>query len=284
MALEGKKPADSNRHPSVLALLEKFPGERPKQIIRRLAQERLADACKKRWIGPPFCPKILSSLYGIRCREVDHDIGGEGRILPDPRRPDRPMIEYRSGRMTERQRFTIFHEFAHTLFPDYCVFKTYHHKTLSEKDPEKEFENLCDVAAAELMMPEDVFRADLVKGKISGAGVLTLGTRFVASIEATLHRITDLVTDIPIGAAFLMAPGRGGSCEVKYSLKNTLFKKFIAPGSKIRWNGPYNTPTKMLLSVNSYPHDHLVEALELPLIPEYPEYPRTALLLLPPTY
>src|ERR1700682_543273 len=122
MASDGKKTADSARHPSVLALLAKYPGERyPKQIIRSLAQERTADARRKRWSGPPFCPKILSSLYGIRCCEADHEIGGEGRILPDPKRPDRPMIEYRSGRMKERERFTIFHEFAHTLFPDFCI-------------------------------------------------------------------------------------------------------------------------------------------------------------------
>jgi Zn-dependent peptidase ImmA (M78 family) len=283
MASNRTKAGNSNRHPSVLALLAEYPGEgRPKQIIRRLAKERLAAALGKQWSGPPYCPKVLASLYGIRCFEVDHDIGGDGRILPNPKRSESPMIEYRSGRMIERQRFTIFHEFAHTLFPDYCVLKTYHHE--AEKDPEKEFENLCDAAAAELIMPEDVFHANLAQMRISGANILELGSKFVASIDATLHRVTDLATSVAVGAAFLMAPSKGGSSEVKYCLKNSLFKGYIATGSKIRWNGPYYTPTRMLLSVNGYPRNYLVEALELPRIAENPQYPQTALLLLPPNY
>src|SRR6185437_15156974 len=98
------------------------------------------------WNGPAFCPKVFAGIFGIRCKEVNYEIGGEGRILPYA---DRKLwIEYRSQRLPERQRFTIFHEFAHTLFPDFCKFLPHHYSGGKAKDPEKEFENLCDIAAS----------------------------------------------------------------------------------------------------------------------------------------
>jgi hypothetical protein len=285
MASSGPKSPKPPRHESVIKLLEKFPGQRyPKRIIKQLAHERLADARKKGWSGPIFCPKVLASIYGIKCHQVDHDIGGEGRIIPDPKRPERPMIEYRSGRMEERQRFTMFHEFAHTLFPDYCVLTTYHQEAPTEKDPEKEFENLCDAAAAEFMMPEDTFTADLAGQRVSGSLILSLKKRYHASLDATIRRVVDLTSAVPCSVLFLKAQGKGNAREVSYSLKNSLFSSYIPSGAKVRWTGPNDTPTKMLLPVDTYPRRHLVEALELPTIADNPNYPTTALLLLPPDY
>src|SRR6186713_1050187 len=112
MSAPAKKPLA--RHPSVKALLDAHPGERdPKEVIRRLARSKVAHAKSLGWEGPPFCPKEFSSIFDIRCKEVNHAIGGDGRILVQ--RNGKPVIEYVSGRMPERQRFTIFHEFAHTL-------------------------------------------------------------------------------------------------------------------------------------------------------------------------
>src|SRR5689334_11459984 len=124
--LAGSHGTPSARHRSILALLNEYPGEKDaKTLIRRLAQERIASAKTLGWSGPAFCPKILASLFGIRCKEVHHEIGGEGRILPYA--DGKLWIEYRSKRLLERQRFTIFHEFAHTLFPDFSKFVPHHY-------------------------------------------------------------------------------------------------------------------------------------------------------------
>lgn len=268
------------KHESVQALLDAHPGERyPKKIIKKLAMIRLADARRKKWKGPPFCPKILASLYGIHCLEVQHDIGGDGRILPDPRNPGSALIEYRAGQMEERQRFTMFHEFAHTLFPDYCELKTYHLESAA-KDPDKEFENLCDVAAAELMMPVDEFAADLQDKQINGTLVAALKTRYTASIDATVRRVIDLTLSVPIGALFLAA-AKGGPREVRYSLQNKLFPGYVRSGSKVGWSGADNDPKVMTLFIDGKPRTYLVEALPLPVIPENTNYPTTALLLQP---
>jgi hypothetical protein len=275
-----KASAKAAKHQSVQALLDAHPGERwPKKIIKKLAIERLADARRKGWKGPPFCPKELASLYGIICREVRHDIGGDGRILPDPRRPKLALIEYRAGQMEERQRFTMFHEFAHTLFPDYCELKTYH-QDADAKDPNKEFENLCDAAAAEFMMPVDEFAAYIKGKKIGGILIQELRTRYRASIDATVRRVIDLTASVAVGAVFLLA-ANGGKREVLYSLKSTLFKSYYPRGTKVGWNGANNAPQEATLYFDNFPRTYLVEALPLPIIPENPNYPTTLLLLQP---
>jgi hypothetical protein len=287
MAKIGQKLAKPARHASVLALLKAYPNERwPKRIIKRLAVNRLADARTKGWgaDGPPFCPKVLSSLYGIRCKEVNHDIGGEGRILPDPNRENRAMIEYLAGRMEERQRFTIFHEFAHTLFPDYCVLKTYHQAASVEKDPEIEFEGLCDVAAAEFIMPEDLILSDLAGKRVSGEIIGELRKRYHASLDASVRRVVELTSSVACGAIFLKAPGPGTSREVSYSLKNGLFSGFIRAGSKISWSGNLNAPQKTTLFIDGRPRSYRVESLNLPSVPDNLSYPTNVLLLLPSSY
>jgi len=133
--LANGREVSSNVHKSIEALLAAHPEEKnPETIIRCLAREKVAYAKKHHWAGPPYCPREFVSIFGIKCKEVEHDIDGEGRILLS--RAKKLEIEYRKGRMPERQRFTIFHEFAHTLFPDYCEFIPQHHSF--QKNPPRQ--------------------------------------------------------------------------------------------------------------------------------------------------
>src|ERR1700689_471877 len=84
-------------HKSIEALLAAYPNEgNAENIIRCLAREKFAYAKSRCWTGPPYCPKELASLFGIKCKEVDHEIDGEGRILLCPTKKLR--IEYCKGR------------------------------------------------------------------------------------------------------------------------------------------------------------------------------------------
>jgi len=232
-ASSGKSPG---RHESVVKLLNTFPKESdPKAIIRRLARERIATARKLGWKGPSFCPKMLASLFDIRCKEVDSEIGGEGRILPYP--DGKLWIEYRKGPIPERIRFTIFHEFAHTLFPDFCDLLPHHQAASSAtKDPEKEFENLCDVAASEMLLPLEEVKDDLAQLKhVSFEELTRLSRRYEASIDATTHRFAELVEGVPVVAVFLTDQkdencGRG-PLWVKYCCRNAEFKGYIPKGN-----------------------------------------------------
>lgn len=288
------------RHKSVQALLDKHPGEtNPKTLIRRLAHEKVAYAKKHGWEGPPFCPKIFASIFDIRCREVDFEIGGEGRIVLHP--DGRAVIEYRKKRLIERQRFTIFHEFAHTLFPDFCEFRgaLNHASPRKLADPEKEFETLCDVAAAEMLLPHDNFRSDLAKLKrLSFEAVHHLRQQYTASVDATTHRLVELTDTVPCTAAFL-TDQRGdhsgrGPLWVKYSCRNSLFKGYIQAGIIPPQNSvafqcfskrtEVTSPIKETWWINGKPRTWLAQALRLPEVPENPEYAKVVVLLLPSGY
>jgi hypothetical protein len=300
MSLAADSPGNNpGRHESVVVLLNAFPEESdPKEIIRQLAREKIAIAKRHGWNGPSFCPKMLASLFDIRCREIDTDIGAEGRILPYP--DGRLWIEYRSGRSPERQRFTIFHEFAHTLFPDFCEFLPCHQAAAkSNKDPEREFENLCDIAASEMLLPLENVKEDVAQIKqISFEEFDRLSRRYEASIDATAHRFTESLEDVPCTVVFLTDqrgtnPGRG-PLWVKYGCRNSSFKGFIPTGTTppansvafhCNKNGERITQRqKETWWPNGKPRTWLAQAIKLPEILHNPDYSKVAVLLLPSSY
>lgn len=286
-----------NRHPSVKALLALSPGERnPKVVMREAAKKKVGYAKTMSWPGPPYCPKELCSIFGIRCFEVEHDIGGDGRILLGL--DGKPRIEYATGRLEVRQRFTIFHEFAHTLFPDYCDFLPCHHGSGERLEKaEKEFEGLCDVGASEMLFPEEDFRADMASiDKLDFAAIASMHERYKASIDATCLRLADL--SISIGFSFVfLTDYRGGNkghgpLWVKYSVRSAAFKSYIPSGAASpAWSsatscyrdGGTTNPTKETWWVRGQPRSYLVQATRLPEIAD-PTYPKVLVLLLPLSY
>jgi Zn-dependent peptidase ImmA (M78 family) len=287
-----------DRHPSVAALLQAHTGDRdPKKIMRRLAREKVAFAKKLRWEGPPFCAKELCSMFGIRCFEVDHDIGGDGRILRGP--DGRPRIEYAGGRMEERQRFTIFHEFAHTFFPDYCQFLPYHHGKVEPLSPaEKEFEKLCDVGASEMLFPEEDFAGDLASlDRVGFPEILGLQARFKASIDATCYKLAETANALSLCVAFLTdqkgAYEGKGPLWVRNSSGSKLFKGYLAPGTMpptrsvamdcYRGDANISGSVKETWWIQASPRSYLVQAAKLPTV-DNPDYPKVVVLLLPQGY
>jgi hypothetical protein len=282
------------RHESVEALLAAHPGEKdPKQIIRRLAREKVAYAKSNGWSGPPFCPKQFVSLFGIHCKEVDHDIDGDGRILPYP--DGRLWIEYRSGRMPERQRFTIFHEFAHTLFPDYCSFVPQHHTPeIRRRDPNRQFEFLCDLGAAEMLLPVENIREDFGSLKrLEFEAIHQLRERYQASIDATTYRLIELAETLPCAAVFLTdvkgSHKSSGPLWVNNASHSPAFKGFIKPGTTpprdsvalhCYQNGTATTnAVRETWWINGKPRTWLAQATRLPLIPDNPSYAKVVVLL-----
>lgn len=286
-------------HKSIEALLAAHPDEKnPETIIRRLAREKVVYAKKNLWTGPPYCPKEFVGLFGIKCKEVEHDIDGEGRILLS--RAKRLEIEYRKGRLPERQRFTIFHEFAHTLFPDYCEFIP-QHQTFQKNPPlhVKKFERLCDVGASEMLMPFDDFTSDIQKQKLLNVEVVhALRQRYHASIDATIYRLLDLVMSVGFAAVFL-TDQRGsnqgfGPLWVKHTSRNGLFKTFIPAGvtpprnsvaTQCYRNNLETTPAvKETWWIKGAPRSWLVQAAKLPTIKEDAHYPKVVALMFPTSY
>jgi len=279
-------------HPSVKRLLADHPGETdPEHLIRKLARNRVAYAKEHGWSGPPFCPVIFASIFNVVCNEVDHDIGGDGRILLS--RAGRPIIEYKSGYLAERQRFTMFHEFAHLLFRDYCEFVPHHHTFDDSESPEhRYFEYLCDVGASEMIMPMNDFESDLKRySRMDVASIQSLGKRYEASVDAAISRCAELGHHVAFSAAFLTdQKGKHdgpGPLWVKYSKKTTSFKGFIWPGTcppsgsvvlSCFENGLTSEPRQETWTIKERRKSFLVQALKLPEVPTQPSYPKIAAL------
>lgn len=178
------------RHKSIRALLAHHKAEDPIALIRRLAREKVEEAKAALWHGPPFEPEELASYLGIQVQPADQDIRADARIYPD--RNGHLVLEYNPRTPRQRIRFSICHEITHTFFPD-CYERTQHRGEKAKFDPvHAEFEKLCNIGAAELLMPWQDFTERMNVRPIDGSLVLRLCDDFDVSLEACLHRVVDL--------------------------------------------------------------------------------------------
>jgi len=171
-------------NPSVLALA----GDKdPVSVIIEMAHELALDAMDAGWSGPPYDPHELADFLNIR-------------VLPtaevrDARIVDGPMgyvIELNPNRPRVRQRFSLAHELAHTLFPD-CAEAIRNRVLHAEAgDTDWEIEALCNVAAAEFLMPAGSMPERRRDGCIDDT--VELRDRFQLSAEALMIRTAQLTS------------------------------------------------------------------------------------------
>lgn len=187
-------------HKSVLSLLNSCGGDCPETIIRDKAKELIASAKSVGWSGPPFNPLQLASMQGIKCREATGLFSAEAQLTPVAGR--QLLLEFNPDRAESRRNYSICHEIVHTFFDD-CYEMVHFRKTAGrEFDPEYEVEHLCQVGAAELLMPEEDFIQDLANVEFSLRSLSEIATRYGASREAALRRMVALGPS-PTAAVFL---------------------------------------------------------------------------------
>lgn len=153
------------------------------------------------WNPPPFDPQIYAALLGIpiaECRGMDCD------ALLVPASPGFRILCNAAVRSTGRRRFSIAHELVHTLFPDSAG--VYHLRNVTPQQnlfaDSQQLERLCEEGAAELLMPEECFRAHLEELGLRASAVQILADRFQVSLEATALRITE-TSETPCAVALL---------------------------------------------------------------------------------
>lgn len=186
-------------HPSVRALLRGQSTKDAADVIRRKAREVVALARQQGWSGPPFDPKILASLLGIKCHPSKKLFSAEAQLTPQPNR--QLLLEFNPDRPDGRRNYSICHEIIHTLFDD-CYERVHHRMaTRTPIDPDDEIEQLCQIGAAEILMPLEEFAKDLHKLDLSLASVSSLRERYAASREAVIRRMVFL-SDRPCAAVF----------------------------------------------------------------------------------
>lgn len=129
-------------------------------------------------------------MLGHAVHERRELISDDAELHPDPDNPGRRIIYYNPDRPSTRSNFSIAHELGHTIFcPDSRV--CFRHRPQDKAN--QQLESLCDMAAAEFLMPHDPFLQDLGNfGGVSLSTLAKLATRYLASREAIANRMAKL--------------------------------------------------------------------------------------------
>jgi hypothetical protein len=189
------------------SVLKFAAGRDPVQAVVRAARDIVLEAIDKGWSGPPFDPMKLAELRGLSIAP-SADIR-DARTIPAG--PKSFLIEYNPTRPNGRLRYSIAHEIAHTFFPD-CGERV---RNRSKAEPfdspdERQLEALCNIAAAEILMPIGSLGADeLTTFDINS--VSAVRKKFDVSTEAVLVRLAHL-SDRP--CAVFVASRWDGSREI----------------------------------------------------------------------
>jgi hypothetical protein len=149
-----------------------------------------------------------------RCRELLQECGqGEGPVGLKPflehlgaQQDRRPMDTW--GRLTlrddgwrisvrettpyRRARFTVAHEVGHILLCEMLADEPRALRALQEPGHWPVVERLCNITAAELLMPQEDFRRTALRVSVQPVGLRQLYDRYLVSWEPLLLRITEI--------------------------------------------------------------------------------------------
>ncbi|HEV8651797.1 MAG TPA: ImmA/IrrE family metallo-endopeptidase [Actinomycetes bacterium] len=156
----------------------------PEELVCRLCAQLLEEA----GVSVPVDVRMLASFRGIAAIfEVDQ--AEAGCIFCDG---ERLLIHLRGSDSPERRRFTICHEILHTFFPGFREERRKRiDRTVGAFDPDQFEEYLCDLGAAELLLPRQPFLGALPPQPCLD-DVIELAAVFDASLEATAIRVVNL--------------------------------------------------------------------------------------------
>ena len=140
---------------------------------------------------PPFRPEMYTELLGIPViysREID---GWDALLVPTP-------AGYRilcNERMpAARRAFTLCHEVGHTFFAG-SQEKRYFRRTKERKSyltqEKARLERACDIAAAELLMPQPWFDEAVGEHGLRAAALPEICREFAVSLEAAALRLVE---------------------------------------------------------------------------------------------
>lgn len=191
----------------------------PEAAIRCAARERLETARAYGLAGPPFDPHVLASLLNIKTRADRLSPGIDAMIVPD--NDGNLTIVWDDRLPRKRTNFSVAHEIGHTLFPNCAQMVQYRQ---CEENANDQIEILCDIAAAEFLMPLPEFKADVAESGLRMGTLKRLSARYQASHEAIAIRM-QYCSDAP--AAMLvarMAPGSAPALSVHYAFANQAFR------------------------------------------------------------
>jgi Zn-dependent peptidase ImmA (M78 family) len=195
-------------HPSVFAL----DAPDPISAITLRARNMVLDAIQRGWSGPPYNPFTLAEMQGIKLLPSDRVI--DARTYSD--NEQQFTIEYNPQKTAARMRYSIAHELGHTLFPD-CAERVRNRATHQEMIADDwQLESLCNIAAAEILMPFGMLE-DQLSVRPSAGLVLDLRRRYLTSCEAVVNRLIR-ITSYPCLAFFARLSAEASRYFVEYQI------------------------------------------------------------------
>lgn len=267
---------------SVKALAEgNAEGEWPVELITQKARDLIFEYVQNGGISEPLDPFDLARYKNLKVEPSE--------AVPDARTVHaggRFLIQYNPTRPPVRIRFSICHEITHTIFPD-CAARVRNRGTHEgmERD-EWQLESLCDVGAAELLMPIGSFKEKLEKEDLSLDALLKLRDQLQVSTEALLLRVIKL-THTP---AFVFSASRGSygppRYKIDYTLRSRTFNGRIPYGLRLPPDSVVSGCTKFGFTDKAHEVWHAPLStlhIECVAISPYPgsEYPRVMGIAVP---
>lgn len=201
------------RHPSVT----RFAGDKdPIAAMLEKASEVTLNALQSGWSGPPFDPFALAELLHLQV--VPNSEILDARTVPTG--AEKLRIEYNPNRPRARMRYSLAHEIAHSFFKDAAEQIRNRAAKNDMKKDEWQLEMLCNLGAAELLMPVGSL-TDMQDRQFSIREILDLRQQFEVSTESILLRLIR-VTNEPY---ILFATSRSGTAaqpryRVDYSISS----------------------------------------------------------------
>ncbi|MDQ3274095.1 MAG: ImmA/IrrE family metallo-endopeptidase [Actinomycetota bacterium] len=179
----------------------------PVAVITERARSLLLAAIDAGLPGPPVDPFRLADLMGLRVLALadvsdarigpstdQADVQSEAPLANYVRTASPLTVEYNPTRPRGRLRYSVAHEIAHALFPD--VADTVRLRTGTGAVPHAagddawQLELLCNIAAAELLMPREAVEGLLdIDPDIDF--IMATRTRLDVSTEALLRRLAE---------------------------------------------------------------------------------------------
>lgn len=175
------------------ALRDIYGSQFPPDLFIAKARDLVRDSGIK---GPAFDPRFYADFLHIQVSEAP-DAPFEGTLRKMENGQFTVLLNESASE--ERKRFTLAHEIAHTFFYSDLELHRERHSGCAIFDPEEE--RLCDIGAAELLMPRRYFKADLERlrdenGSVTPQAVLELASLYRVSIQAACVSVARIVSDL----------------------------------------------------------------------------------------
>lgn len=221
---------------SVRRFAEQHGFRRPDDAIRHVAEALLAQTGQSQ---PHFALQPLLELAPVPLDPIIRvqDMVYAGSLT---KKGDLYRIAVNAQHNRGRQRFSVAHELGHAFFipfsdeSRYRIPGTAHDSRIEER--------MCNIFAANVLMPEEQFARDLEEKGISAEAVIGMADSYEVSIETTALRVTEVISETAVVGLLSPPDDNGRSHEVNIlaprmlrnrpiMLKALLGKPFLADGA-----------------------------------------------------